>query len=251
MNAYKQIHLRVFVDHSHPIVSACPIIPEITPKTTRSSGGEEKQSTSTKSGRMSGATGSLALGLNIMGTFTGTLSRTDERSATSEKKRYNDLITENHENGKIRWDYEIDDDHFQEVGNSMPPEILPTVYFKFFDGSKSPPPPPPRIDVVITSYWSKVSWSELKSTRIHKILDLFKSTDNTQTISYSNIFQIVAFTAVVPDLSKETYYPAEAEFYLESGVSEHHKCQLSGAESLTPIENMTPVVVDASGMYIT
>ena len=151
----------------------------------------------------------MTLGLNPQGALTGNSTKTNEKTESSEKMRYNSAITEHDENGKIWWDYEIDDDHYQKKGYDVPKDVLPTVRFRFFGESDEPQKPPKHMDIVITSFWSKISLSELDSTRIHKLLHLFRSNGNSnQTISYSNLFQIVALTADVPSLLKDTYYRA-------------------------------------------
>lgn len=207
----------------------------------------------TKSGRTDGLSGGLTLGANPQGAFTGSLTKTNEKTESTEKKRYNSPITELDEYGKIWWDYVIDDDRYRKMGYPMPEDVLPTVRFKFYGESDELRSPSPHMDIAITSYWSRISQSELpvKSTGIHKFLRLFRSTENIQTISYSNLFQIVAFTADVPNLSKDTYYPALVKINLESGVSKPHENLRPEAKSLEAIENMTAVVVGASGMYIT
>lgn len=246
-NTYKQIHLRVFINSQEP--NAFALIPDIKPKTTPGSNGEEKQSSSKKTGWTRGITGNVTLGLNPQGSLTGNSTKTDEKTESSEKMRYNSAITEQDENGKIWWDYEIDDDHYQKKGYDVPKDFLPTVRFRFFGESDKPEEPPKHMDIVMTSFWSKISRSKLESTRIHKLLQLFQSTGNTQTISYSNLLQIVALTADVPNLLKDTYYRALVKINLDSGLSEPHKDLRPKAKSLKKVE-VTPVVVDANGMYI-
>ena len=166
----------------------------------------------------------MTVGLNTQGTLTVTSTKTKEETVTTEKKRYNSPITELDEYGKIWWDYLISDDRYQKLGYPMPEDVLPTVRFRFYGESEEPRSPSPHMDIAITSHWSKISQSELpeKGTGIHKLLHLFRSNGNAQTISesYSNLFQIVAFTADVPNLSMDTYYPALVKIDLDSGISE-------------------------------
>ena len=242
-NAYKQIFLRVFVDSREP--KAYPVIPEIKPKTTPGSDGEERHSSSTKSGWSHGITGMLNLGLNPQGSLSGSSTKTNEKAEGSEKTRYTSPITQQDKDDKIWWDYGIGDDRYREKGYTMPEDVLPTVHFGFCGKSS-----PKNMDIVITSYWSKISptQSEQNGTQVHKLLRLFRSTGKTQCISFSNLFQIVALTADVNNLIKRNHYPATVKMYLDSGISVPPKPEPdSEAESLKRIEG-TPVVVDADGM---
>ena len=244
-NAYKQIHLRVFVDSREP--KAFPDIKNSKPTTTPGSDGEERHSSSTKSGRTRGISAMLSLGLNIQGSLSGTLTNSNEGIEGSEKTRYTSPITQQHKVGKIWWDYGISDDRFRENGYAMPEDVLPTVHFGFNNI-----PPPRHIDIVITSYWSKISptRSETNKTQIHKLLHLFRSTasDKTQCISFSNLFQIVALTADANNLMKRNHYPATVKMFLDSGISVPPKSEPEAElESLKRIEG-TSVVVDADGM---
>ena len=205
-------------------------------------------SSSTKSGWTRVITGMLNLGLNPQGGISGSSTKTNERTEGSEKKLYTSPITQQYEVGKIWWDYEIGDDRYRENGYSMPKDDLPTVHFRFYHKS-----PPKLMDVVITSYWSKIypTRSEPDRTQIHKLLhsSLFKSTGKTQRISFSNIFQIVALTAEVEKLFKSNYFnPAKVKMYLDSGISVPPKPGPEPeAESLKRFEG-TSVVANADGM---
>ena len=235
-NAYKQIHLRVFVDSREP--KAFPDIVKSKPTTTPGSDGEERRSSSTKSGWSHVVTGMLSLGLNTHGSLSGGLTKTNERTEGSEKKRYTSPITQQYKVGKIWWDYGISDDRYQENGYAMPKDILPTVHFGFDSIS-----PPKLMDIVITSYWSKISptRSEQNRTQIHKLLHLFRSTGKTQCISFSNLFQIIALTTNMDNLKKRNHYKAKVKMYLDSGISVPPKPepQASGeAEFLKRIEGV-------------
>ena len=244
-NAYKQILLRVFVDSREP--EAFPVIREIKPVTTPGSNGEERHLLSTKSGSSHVITGKLQVGMTTQGALSGSSTKTNERTEGSEQTRYTSPITQQYKEGKIWWDYGIGDDRYQEKGYIMPDNALPTVHFGF-NGK----PFPKNMDIVITSYWSKISptRSEPKlpnRTQIHKLLRLFKSTGKTQcSVSFSNLFQIVALTANMDNLMKRNHYKAKVKMYLDSGISVPPKPEPQ-AESLERIEG-TPVVVDADGM---
>ena len=252
-NAFEQFHLRVFVDAQERNA----VIPFFKPETTPASNGEEMHSLSTRSGRTHGATGSVTLALNPQGTVTGTSTTTNENTVSTGKNLYTSPIS-GRTNGfdKIWWDYRIDDDRYKKLGYPMPKDVLPSVRFKFYGDHDDPQAPPPHMDIAITSYWSKVSQRELpeKGTgMIHNFLHLFRSTGKTKTKSesYSNLFQIVAFTADVPNLSMDTSYQALVKIDLDSGVSGPHENLRDKAKSLKAIENMTAVVAKTSGMYIT
>ena len=244
--AYKQILLRVFVDSQEP--EAYPVIEKTKPETTPGSDGEERHSSSTKSGWTRVMTAMLSLGLNTHGSLSGGLTKTNERVEGSEMTRYTSPITQQDIDGKIWWDYGIGDDRYQEKGYTIPEAILPTVHFGFDNIS-----PPKRNDIVITSYWSKISptRNEPNRTQIHKLLHLFKAIGKTQRISFSNLFQIVALTANMDNLMKRNHYKAKVKMYLDSGISELPKPeeQQPEAEFLKGIEG-TSVVVDADRKYI-
>ena len=113
--AYKQIYLRVVVD-SHQENADVEVI---KPRRTSASDGEEKQSSSMKSGWTHGMTSGLTLGPHPQATITGAAMKTNETTVGSEKKQYNSAITELHNDGKVRWGFNIDDVNFQEGGIDM------------------------------------------------------------------------------------------------------------------------------------
>lgn len=197
-------------------------------------------------------TGNMIVGLNTQAAITGSAMtmKTNEETMSSEKKRYKSAITEHHSKGKVRWDFDVDDVRHQKQGHHMPENVLPTVRFKFVGESDEPAPPPENVDIVIVSHWSMTSRNKLKRTWIHKFLRFFKPTGNSQTmpVSCSNLFQIVALTADVSNLSEQSFYQAQVKVNLKSGVSEPPEVPRLEAKSLKPI-NVTAIVVD--GMYLT
>ena len=169
--------------------------------------------------------------------------KTNEESAGSERKRYHSAITEHHSDGNVRWGFNIDDVNLQKLGIDLQEDVLPTVHFKFVGKSNVPASPPKDIDIVITSYWSMILPSEPKSTWIRKILHLFRSTGNTQTTSYSNLFQIVALKADLSNLPEPSHYRAKVKF--RSGACGPPDVERQAVDSV----NVTLAVVD--GRYIT
>ena len=159
----------------------------------------------------------------------------------SEKMHYNSAISERRGNGSVRWGFNIDDGNLQEWGIDMREEVLPTVRFEFVGNTKVPAPPPKCMDVVITSYWSLILPSEPKSTWIRKLLHFFQSTGNSQTISYSNLFQITALKADLSNVLEPSYYRAKVE--VRSGASPDVQVKRQAAESVT----VTPA---AGGRYL-
>ena len=235
---------------------------DIIPMRTLASNGEEMQSSSTKSGHTRGATVTFNLGLQSQAAMiTGTTSKTKEETVGSERKHFVFKITEHHGKGNIGWGISVNDVNLQEGGidlkqwgMDMGRDILPTARFKFHGNSlvPAPPGPPPNcMDIVITSYWSIILPSEPKSTWIHKLLHFFKSrsTGNTQTTSFSNLFQIVALTADLSKLREPSHYIANVEVrpQVEASDPQAHVVidKLMAADSV----HVTPIVVD--GMYIT
>ena len=218
---YKLFHLEVVVDSQQRNARAHS--KDIKPKTTPSSNGEGRQSSSMKSGWTCGITAGVIAALNPQATITGTATRTNEETVSSEKVQYYDAITSRFSKGKVQWDFDIDDVHYQKKGFHMPENVLPTVRFKFFGKSKEPAPPPKDMDIAITSFWSIISPSETTSSWIHKFLHPFKSTGINQTTSYSNLLQIVALKADLSNLSmpEPTSYMATVEF--RPGASDPHK----------------------------
>ena len=188
-------------------------------------------------------TAMLGRGLNTLGSLLGSLTMTNERIEGSEKKRFTSPITQQDIDGKIWWDYEIGDERYQENGYKMPINVLPTVHFEFDNTS-----PPKHVDIVITSFWSKISptRSEQK-TLIRKLLHLFRSTGYTRCPSFSNLFQIVALTANMDNLKKRNRYKERVKIFLDSGISLPSKSEPK-AESLKRIEG-TSVVVDGMGTH--
>ena len=236
--AYKQLYLRVVVD-SHQENADIEVI---KPRRTSASDGEEKQSSSSTSSQTRNMTAAFTLGLQPQAVITGAAMKTNEETVGSERKQYNSAITEHHIDGNVRWGFSIDDVNLQKRGIDMPEDILPTVRFEFVGYSDKPAPPPDYMDIVITSYWSMILPSEPKNTWIHKLLRFFKSTSNTQTISYSNLFQIVALEANLSNLPKHTHYRAKVK--VRGGVSGPPDVKRPAADSV----NVSVVVVD--GRYI-
>lgn len=185
----------------------------------------------------------LTLGLHPQAAITGAAMKTNEETVGSEKKRYNSAITEHHSDGNVQWGFNIDDISEQKWGVELQKDVLPTVHFEFVGDSNVPAPPPKCMDIVITSYWSMILPSELKNTWIHKLLRFFRSTGNTQTISYSNLFQIVALKADLSNLQEPSYYRAKVK--VRSGISGPPDVKRMAADSVI----VTPAVVD--GRYIT
>ena len=251
-NAYKLIQLRVFVDSREPEAEC--VISKTQPKTTPDSNGEIRHSSSTRSGSSNVGTGSFQAGTGgLQGVFSRSSTRKNETSEGFEEIRYTSPITRKDIDGKVWWDYGIVVHRFREHGYPMPDSILPTVHFKFDNMA-----PPMHIDIVITSYWSKISPIQSEPNRtvtpIHKLLHLFKSDsesiDKTQCISFSNLFQIVALTANMDNLKKRNSYKEKVKMYLDSGISgfPQPEDQRPETESLKGIEGKS-VVVNADRKY--
>ena len=210
MITYKQIHLWVAVDSQQENAR----VKDIKPKKTSDSDGEERQSSSLKSGWSYDITTNLTLGPHPQAAITGAATKTNEETAGSEKKRYLSAINQYHSGGIISWDFKIDDVNYQKQGLDMREDILPIVRFMFVGETNVPAPPPDDMDIAITSCWSMIlpEPSEPKSTWIRKLLHFFKSTTHTPTISYSNLFQIVALKADVSNLTEPSHYIAKVKF---------------------------------------
>ena len=232
--AYKQFHIRVVVDSKQENAH----VDVIKPKRTSDSDGEEKQSSSTKSGQTRGMAAGLTLGPHPQAAITCTVTKTNEDTAGSEKKRYNSAITEHHSDGNVRWGFNIDDINLQKWGIDIRDDVLPTVCFEFIGENDEPAPPPKYMEIAITSCWSINFPSKPKSTWYHKLLHSFRSTGNTQTTSYSNLFQIVALRADLSNFPKPSHYKAKVK--VRSGVSFPPVVKRKAADSV----DVTPVVVD-------
>ena len=206
---YKQFHVRVAVDSQQANSHSTGIKPKRTLESER----EEKRSSSTKTGRTRGVAPSLTIGLAPQGKIGGSSTWTDEETTGSEKKRYNSRITQQELYGVVWWGFDIDDLNEQEDGIDMSDDILPAVHFEFIGDSDIPAPHPERMDIVIASYWSIIPQSEPKSTWIHKLLRLTKSSGDTQAMSYSNLFQIVALETVPSNLPKRSHYSADVQVW--------------------------------------
>jgi len=205
--AYKQTCVNVVINSQQENAR----VKDIKPKRTRYSDRDEKELLSTKIGQTRGITAGFTLGLQPQGTITGTAAKTIEATTSSEKKRYNSGITERHRDGFILWAFNVDNVNFQEWGIDMQGDVLPAVCFDFVGDSDVPAPPLKCMDIVITSYWSMILPNKPKSTWIHKFLHLFKSSGNTQTTSYLNLFQVVALKTVPSNLPKLSRYKAEVK----------------------------------------
>ena len=187
----------------------------------------------------------LTLGPHPQGAIMGAVMKKNEETVGYEKKRYNSGITEHHSDGNVRWGFNIDDVNLQKWGIDMREDVLPTVRFKFIGDCNVPAPPPKCMDIVITSYWSMIIPSEPKSTWIRKLFHFFRSTGNanSQTISYSNLFQIVALKADLSNLKEPSHYRAKVK--VRSGVSGSPDVKRKAADSV----NVTPAVVDGRSIF--
>lgn len=162
---------------------------------------------------------------------------TGEETAGTEQ--YSSDIAEHHNSGKVRWGYTIDNVNLQKWGFDMPEDVLPTARFLYFGNAEAPAPPPKCIDIVIKSFWSM---TPPRPKGIHKLLHFFRS---TSTASYSNIFQIIALKADLSNLLEPSHYRAKVK--VRSGASGPPDVEQHAADSV----NVTPVVVDSDGRYIT
>lgn len=241
---YRQYHVRVVVDSQQASAVSTGIKPRRTPKSER----EEKQSSSTKKGRTRDVAPSLTIGLVPQGKLEGGLTWTNEETIGSEKKQYTSRITQQEVDGVVWWGFNIDDPNEQEDGIDMPDDILPAVHFKFVGDSEIRAPPPERMDIVIASYWSIIPQSEPKSTWIHKLLHLMKSSGNTQqAISYSNLFQIVSLETVPSNLPEESHYKAGMQVW--PGATDPQHTYLVDVKRPTASSiNVKPAFIQ--GMYI-
>ena len=206
---YKQFHVRVAVDSHQENSHSTGIKPKRTPESER----EEKQSSSTKTGRTHGVAPSLTIGLAPQGKLGGSSTWTNEKTTGSEKKRYNSRITQQELYGVIWWGFNIDDLNEQEDGIDMSDDILPAVHFEFIGDSDVPAPHPEHMDIVIASYWSIIPQSEPKSTWIRKLLRFTKSSGDTQAISYSNLFQILTLETIPSNLPERSHYRADVQVW--------------------------------------
>ena len=182
----------------------------------------------------------LTLGPHPQAEITGTTTKTKEETVGVEKKRYTSTITEHRSNGNVRWGFNIDDVNLQKWGIDMQKDVLPTVRFEFIGDDDKPAPPPKYMDIAVTSYWSMILPSEPKRTFIHKLLRFFnlRSTGNSQTTFYSNIFQIIALKADLFNLSKPSHYRAIVK--VRSGASDPPEVKRRAADSV----DVTLAVVD-------
>ena len=245
--AYKQIHLRIVVDAHQENADVKVIKPRKTPY----SDGEEKQLSSLKSGRTHGMASGLTLGPQPHASVRVTATKTKEETAGSEKKLYKSAISEYHDDGKVRWGFNIDDVNFQEGGFEIREDDLPTVHFEFTgdsDEPEPPPTPPPEyMDFVITSHWKRTLPSTKPNhTWIHRLLHAFKSTGNVQTVSYFNLFQIVALKANLFKLQSLPVSRYRAKVVVNPGASNPHEVKVTRQASESV--NVIPAVVD--GKYI-
>ena len=190
----------------------------IKPRRTSDSNKEEKLLSSTISGQSRAMSAGLNMGPNPTGTMTFTATKTNQQMAGSEKIQYNSRITSQYGNGNAWWGFNIDDDNFRNWGIDLQENDLPSVCFEFFGEDEDPAPPPECMDIVITSCWSIIPPSGPKSTWIRKLLHIFKSTGNTQTTSYSSLFQIVALKADLSNFTKPSHYKATVK--VRSGASD-------------------------------
>ena len=246
---YKQIHLRIDVDSHQGNAEAEGINPQKTPY----SDGEVKQISSTKSVSARAFTSGITVAPNPQGTVSFTGSKSIEKAAGNEEKQILNRIDQYDNDGKVWWSFDIDDAHYQEKGRDLEDDHLPTVRFVFTgdsDEPEPPPTPPPKdMDIVITSYWKLTLPNEPKSTWIHKLLH-FKSSGKAQTLSYSNLFQIVVLEADLDKLLGLCRYKAEVIVNLDpaSGASNPHEVEVKRRVALGSV-HVIPVVVDSK--YIT
>jgi hypothetical protein len=210
--AYAQFYVRIIINSKQENAGVEGIRPKRTPASER----EEQQSSVTKTGQTHGMTVGLAIGPHPHGAITGAATKTNEKTASCEKKRYTSRITEQHDDGVVEWGFNVDDLHEQERGIDMSDDVLPTVCFEFVGDPKVPPPPPERMDIEVASYWSMIPRNGTESNWIHTFLNVPRSSGNAQATSYSNLCQIVALETVPFDLEPRSDY--RATMHVSPGV---------------------------------
>jgi hypothetical protein len=185
--------------------------------------GEEMHSSSTKSGTMYGVSLNGAVGLKPQVGFEVNVMKTTEEVEGSETRRPCNAINAQFIDGKIQWDFDINDISSRKKGLFLPPNDLPTVRFEFIGKSHEDKlaRPPENIDIAITSYW-RISPSDQKGPWIRKLLDSFRLAGDTQTIlSYSNLLQIVTLNPKLSELSKRVIHRATVKF--KPGTEKPHE----------------------------
>ena len=248
--AYKQFHLRIVVSHQENAK-----FKTIKPRKTPHSDGEEKQLSSTKSGRTHDMRTGIALGPHPQATVTLNTTKTKEVSTSSEKKLFKSPISVYFLDGKIRWGFNIDDENFQEEGVELRKDELPTVRFEFQGESDEPEslptPPPEYMDIAITSHWKLTLPGEPKHTWIRRLLLFFRSNGNTQAPSYFNLFQIVALKPNLSKLRKMCPYRANLAVDMDPGAaSDPQRHEVKVTKKALEYVNVIPAVVDSDGKYI-
>jgi hypothetical protein len=179
----------------------------------------------------------LAMGPNPQAAFGVSVMKKKENAAGSEQKRHCNAINRQYIDGKIRWDFDINDVNHQQKGFSLPEDYLPSVRFEFKGKSSGDRPAPPEsMDIAITSYWKLISSSDLKShwIQIRKILDSFRPTasgDTQSILSYSNLLQIVNLNIIESKLSKPAFHKAKVEFKprTDASVPQSHHVDINKA----------------------
>ena len=195
----------------------------------------------------------LNAGMNPQGTISVAKTKTKEEATSSEKTLHINRIDHYDNYGKVRWSFNIDDVYFQESGMIMREDELPTVHFEFTGDSDKPNPPPTSppeyMEIAITSYWKMTLPSESKTTWIRKLVHFVRSSGNTQAVSYSNLFQMVALKVNPDKLRNLCDY--RAEVVLNPGASDHHQVIIKRhpVECVVMRCNAIPAVV--KGKYIT
>ena len=146
-----------------------------------------------------------------------------EKGKVTEETLYDSTIVDHRRNGIVWWSFNVDDDNFQKWGNAMTKDVLPSVSFAFV-GHEAPPK---SMDIMIASHWSMIQQKDDPSW-ISKLFNRFKSSGdshwsrsfgNTETPSYSNLFQVVAMKTVPSDLPEWYHYHANLKMEVSSGTS--------------------------------
>lgn len=226
--------------------------------TTPATDGKVIEITGSKEGQSRTIAVGVVASANPSGNITANLGNSNEASTSSQVTRNMSQITEFHDDGIIDWGFDVDDSNFQQMAANTHEKLLPTVDFEFCGKASELPE---RMDFVVASHWSMIPPGKQASTQnskqnwVQTFINRVKSPNNkpAQSISYSNLFQVVALKTNPSKLP--TWYGYRATVDVQSTPNlqglehpEAPKVSLHFPELDPTTVNVTPTTFDGGYM---
>lgn len=208
-----QFAFRVVVDSHRRTVRVVDAKPEDTPATEP----KEKQVVTDKDTKTFGKGLDVTAAANPGAKLTISRTRAKEKAKANETTNIMSGIIQKQLYGAVSWAFDVDDQNAQLHGVKVSGDRLPFVDLAFPDVFGEPPK---NMDLVVASYWSKIS-APVSATERTGVWNLWKvvskSAGNASTPSYTNLCEIVSV--------KTTPLLLQPKFHYCATVNANLKCR--------------------------